>query len=185
MAVILFSLPYFFSVIEKRNGISLNDILLSGIPAFNLSLPLFIIIWSMIFYMLFRCIQNPQILIVFLWSYILLSIVRMITISLLPLEPPAGLIVLNDPLTNFFYGQKFITKDLFFSGHMSSQFLIFLCLKNKNEKIVALASTLITGIIVLIQHVHYTIDVIAVPFFCTGIYYLALKFTKDVFILES
>jgi membrane-associated phospholipid phosphatase len=84
----------------------------------------------------------------------------MLTISLVPLDPPAGLIGLADPLSNFFYGPKFITRDLFFSGHTSTVFLLYLCLPGKADKKLALAATLSVAILLLVQHVHYTLDVL-------------------------
>ena len=123
-----------------------------------------------------RCVQQPKILLLFLWGFILLSISRFISISLLPLQPPNGLIELKDPLSNLFYGTKFITKDLFYSGHTATQYLMFLCLQKKWDKIVTLASTLAIGIMVLIQHVHYTVDVV----FALPITYMVFILTKKI-----
>jgi hypothetical protein len=90
-----------------------------------------------------------------------------------PLNPPEGLIPLIDPISNLAYGRaEYITKDLFFSGHTSSQFLIFLCLTNKGDKMIALFSAILVGSMVLIQHVHYSIDVLAAPVFTYGCYWL-------------
>lgn len=81
-------------------------------------------------------------------------------------------LILKVLLTSIFYGGtgKFITKDLFFSGHTSIQFLIFLCFRNKIDKIVALAASVAVACLVLIQHVHYTVDVLAAFVFTYIIY---------------
>jgi membrane-associated phospholipid phosphatase len=84
----------------------------------------------------------------------------MLTITLVPLDPPAGLVGLVDPLSNFFYGPKFVTHDLFFSGHTSTVFLLYLCLPGKADKKLALAVTLSVAVLLLVQHVHYTLDVL-------------------------
>jgi hypothetical protein len=104
-----------------------------------------------------------------------------VTIYLFPLETPPGIITLIDPLSNHFYGVPFITKDLFFSGHVSTLFLMFLCQKNKYFKFYTLISCLCVGILVLIQHIHYSIDVIfAFPFA-----YLCYQTAKYVTIREG
>src|SRR5665811_2116514 len=86
-----------------------------------------ILIWSSAFFMLITIIKNPSIFLTFLIAYLLLSILRALSIFLFPLEAPLGIINLIDPLTNYFYGVPFITKDLFFSGHVSMLFLMYLC----------------------------------------------------------
>ena len=171
---ILIAFPFFFNYIENRNGPVLNDWIINKIPAFDLSIPTFLIIWSMFLFFLYRAIQKPELLLLFLWGFIFLSISRFITIFLFPLNPPEQLIELSDPITNIFYGKKhgFITKDLFYSGHTSTQFLMFLCFTKKTDKILSLISTILIGIFVLVQHIHYSIDVLAAPILTYCVYLL-------------
>ena len=169
---VLISLPFFFAIIEQREGTLLNDHLLVLIPPADVSIPTFIVIWSMTVLLWIRCVQDPSILLLFIWCFIMLCISRMITIMIFPLNPPSGLIPLTDPLSSIFYGgtDKFIQKDLFYSGHTSIQFLMFLTLKKKIDKILTLLSTLAIGTLVLVQHIHYTIDVLAALVFSYLIY---------------
>ena len=172
MVGILVSFPFFFALIEQREGPLLNDPILILIPPADVSIPTFIVIWSMTVLLWIRCAQDPSILLVFVWCFILLCFSRMITIILFPLNPPVGLIPLKDPLASIFYGgtDKFIQKDLFYSGHTSIQFLMFLTLKRKMDKMLALIATFTIGTLVLVQHVHYTIDVVAAFVFSYLIY---------------
>ena len=164
MTIISFMLPSFFNLIQKRDGTLLNDWVLAAIPAHNVSWAIFTVIWGIGFYALWRGIEKPTIYITYLWTFIFITILRVLAISLVPLEPPTGLIVLTDPLTAVFYGRSTITKDLFFSGHTSILFLAFLCLERKWDKILSLIATCIVACLLLIQHVHYTVDIIAAPF---------------------
>ena len=175
LLIILTSLPFFFQYAEQREGFLLNDIILENIPAKDLSIPIFTIIWSMTLLIIIRGIQSPQLFLTALYGFILLFITRMITISAIPLNPPDGLIPLVDPISNSFYGKSFITKDLFFSGHTAALCLLFLCFQRKFDKSIALLCTIAVGLLVLVQHVHYTIDVIAAPFFTIICYVLAKK----------
>jgi len=89
---------------------------------------------------------------------------------LLPLEPPANMIILNDPLVEFFGTGQALTKDLFFSGHTATLFILFLVSEKKIIKTVFLISTIAVAIAVLLQHVHYSIDVLAAVFFTYACY---------------
>jgi membrane-associated phospholipid phosphatase len=177
VAIILTLLPAFFAFIEKREGMVLQDYVLDAIPAIDVSIPTFVIIWSTVLLVFFRIYQNPRLFLVIVYGFILMCLARVLTISMLPLNPPAGLIVLKDPIANIAYGGNgiFITKDLFYSGHTGNMFLFFLCLERKWDKIFALTASFLVGILVMIQHIHYSIDVIAAFIFTYFIYLGAKK----------
>ena len=167
--------PYFFNYIQQRNGIVLNDWLLNFIPQQDVSIPIFCILWSVILLAVCRAVQNPRFLIIAGWTVLLLFVSRIISITLVPLNLPKGLIYLHDPITGLFYGKQMVTKDLFYSGHTSMMFLIFLCLKNKYDKAYALFATIAIAVLLLVQHAHYTIDIVAAPFFTYILYRLSKK----------
>ncbi len=175
LVIVLSILPFFFIYIETINGATLHDPILNYLTPKNVSVYIFTIIWSMALLTIVRCVQNPTIFLLFLWGFVLLSFSRIFTILVFPLNPPAHLIELIDPISNQFYGSTFITKDLFYSGHTASQFLMFLCLQKKGDKLVTLFSSIAIGVLVLIQHVHYTIDVVAAPIFTYAIFLIAKK----------
>jgi hypothetical protein len=177
-AGILIALPFFFKAIEERNGLVFSDFILNRIPALNVSVGVFFLIWSCCLLLVIRIWRDPGMLLVTLWAYNGVTLVRMACIGLISLNPPYGLIPLADPITNQFYGSHYITHDLFFSGHTTTVFLIFLCLRKKTDRIYALLSSILLGILLLIQHVHYTIDVLAAPLFTYLVYRLAVRFTK-------
>ena len=91
------------------------------------------------------------------------SLARFMSISLVPLMPPAGLIPLHDPLTGIFYGEANITKDLFFSGHTASITIMLLCLQKRGDRFVALVALICVASLLLVQHIHYSIDVLFAP----------------------
>lgn len=83
----------------------------------------------------------------------------MIAMYLTPLDPPIGSIDLQDPVVFFLGTGKQIVRDLFFSGHTSTAFMLYQVAKNKILKIYFLMSTTIVGISVVLQKAHYTIDI--------------------------
>jgi hypothetical protein len=165
MAAVVIIMPHFFNAIQKRNGKLLDDWLLAIIPARNVSVAIFAIIWAMIILAIVRAMKDPSIYITYCWTYVFVTAARLTCISLVPLEPPTGLMQLTDPITGIFYGNSVITKDLFFSGHTATLALICLCLKKRNDKIVATVATVVVAFLLLVQHIHYTIDILAAPVF--------------------
>ncbi|MBS1529679.1 MAG: hypothetical protein JSU01_05200 [Bacteroidetes bacterium] len=161
MMAISLMLPSFFNLIQKRDGILLNDWVLAAIQPHNVSWAIFTIIWGVGLYGLWRAIEKPTIYITYIWSLVFVTVLRVLSISLIALDPPRGLVTLSDPLTGIFYGESNITKDLFFSGHTSILYLAYLCVERKNDKVIMLIATLIVACLLLVQHVHYTVDVVA------------------------
>lgn len=184
LSALMVSMPSFFRKIELRDGYSLSDPLLHILPAINLSILIFLVIWYSICNTVIRSLKTPQKVLEILFSMILIILFRTITLSVVPLNPPARLIPIVDPISSLFYGghSNFLTKDLFFSGHTSTVFLTYLISEGKREKRIQLVLTFVIAISVLIQHVHYTIDVIAAPFFCFAANYLAQKISKFPFL---
>jgi membrane-associated phospholipid phosphatase len=75
----------------------------------------------------------------------------------------------------FFGTGQTLTKDLFFSGHTATLFILFLVSEKKIIKTVFLISTIAVAIAVLLQQVHYSIDVFAAVFFTYACYKLLVK----------
>jgi hypothetical protein len=167
-------MPSFFRGIETRNGPVLNDWVLAHLPAYDVSVPIFAIIWGMGLLMAIRAFYKPAICNTYIWTLVLVCIARFISLTLVKLDPPAGLIPLVDPLSSYFYGHAAITKDLFFSGHTSTMVLIYLNLERKTDKIIAFIAALVVMFLLLIQHIHYTMDVLAAPV----IVYCLYRFVK-------
>lgn len=157
-------MPTYFPWIQRRQGIQLHDPVLAWLPSVDVSVAVFVLLWGMALLLLWRCVQSPLMMLRFLAAYATVTFMRAITIYLFPLEPPLGLVAMEDPLTNAFYGEvPFVTKDLFFSGHTSTMYLIFLVLERKADRTLALVACCLLGVLLALQHVHYTIDIVFAP----------------------
>jgi len=174
LLILLAILPAFFTTIEARKGVVLNDWVLDQIPARDVSVYIFSLIWGMAALIFFRALKKPSLYVTYIWAYSFIILVRFVTITFIKLDPPTGLIQLTDPLTGIFYGHANITKDLFFSGHTSTLCLIYLILEKRTDKIIGLLAAVAVGVLLLVQHVHYTLDVIVAPIATYPIYRLVV-----------
>lgn len=158
-------LPFFYPHIEGRDGYRLNDWLLNRLTPRDVSIPVFMIVWGAGILGVYRALHNPLILLRFFYAYIFFIITRSTCLVFVPLDPPAGIVELKDPLTNIFYGGAFMMKDLFYSGHTTAVVIIAILLPKRSDKMVLVAAAIVLGGLLLVQHVHYTIDVLAaLPF---------------------
>jgi len=169
-------LPYFFNYIEKRNGIVLNDWVLAHIPAHDVSVLIFTVIWGMILLILYRSLYSPSIFITYCLTLALVTVARVICISVVPLAPPIGLIPLSDPVTGIFYGESNITKDLFFSGHMATLSVIYFCLEKKTDKLIGLLAVIVLAFLLALQHIHYTVDILTAPVIVYAVYSITSRY---------
>jgi PAP2 superfamily C-terminal len=172
--------PTYFRNIQKRQGTLLNDVVLSNIPFMDVSTYIFAIIYGLLIYMLLRVLAKPQLFLLFALTFVIETVFRMTTIYLFPLNPPADLVILHDIFSELLiYGDSEpVTKDLFFSGHTATMVMICLFVEGRRDKIASLIATFFLAILLLIQHVHYTIDVIGALFF-TYISYLIARQIVD------
>lgn len=178
---ILVFVPDFFVYIQSRQGVLLNDWVLNMLPAADVSPYIFLMLYPFMALMIWRMVEKTDFCITGLWAYILLCLGRMVTIFLIPLEPPVGILHLEDPFSVFFYGTEFITKDLFFSGHTATLFLIALCLERKYEKYAAFVATAVLALLLMIQRVHYTADILVAPAFAYLFWLLGKRFSRRPF----
>jgi hypothetical protein len=175
LTVILIFFPQFLNFIEQREGAVLSDPLLKGFHPIDLTWLTFALIYISLILFLISNIKDPQKVMVALQSYGLMVIFRSIAMYLTPFEAPGTLLVLDDPFVQLFGKGDILTKDLFFSGHTGTLFLLFLLAQNKILKSFFLISTIMVGTAVLLQHVHYAIDVFVAPFVAFGAYKIIKK----------
>jgi len=180
LSVILFYYTRFLDYIETRPGAVLDDPILAHFNPTDLTWITFSLIYLSVILALIHLGQNPHQLMIALQSYILLVLARMISMYLLPLDPPVNLIPLEDPFVQSM-SASVLKRDLFFSGHTSILVLLYLCSNNQRLKIFFLATTILVGICVIWQHVHYSIDVIAAPFYAYACYRTSLLINQWVF----
>ena len=165
LAFTLTSLAKFLNYVESRNGITLPDPILKLFNPVNLTWLTFFLIYFSITLIIFSLSTKPRKLIFAVQCYVMLIIIRIFMMYLVPLNPPESMILLNDPFVQFFGPGRPLTKDLFFSGHTATIFLFYLISDKNVQKAYFLIATVLVGASVLLQHVHYSIDVASAPFF--------------------
>jgi PAP2 superfamily C-terminal len=173
--------PYFFDFIQARRGKLLNDPVLEMLPAINVSIPVFSLLYFAVISWLILSIRNPKILLNGMQTYAMVTILRMISIPLFPLEPPIDYIPLREPFVQLFtHGGRIISRDLFFSGHMTTILFCYYTTQKGIFKKIYLALAFIIGLLLMVQRVHYTIDILAAPLFT----WLCFLFSKKVLLAK-
>jgi hypothetical protein len=166
VAVISHYCTLYISIWETRKGTRLLDPLLNHLVPHDFSTLIFCLVHSAFFISVFLNLAVPKELLKGLQAFSLLLLVRTISIYLVPLEAPTGMIYLQDPITALLLNNvNVVTKDLFFSGHISSMCLFIYFSQKKWWKTYMTFITPVLAGLILWQHVHYTVDIIAAPFF--------------------
>jgi len=191
-ALILVSLVinYFASLYAAdRASSSVTDIVLSNIPVFDVDA---LFIWGpLVFWAILAVIgfsQPKQI--PFLAKNIALFVaIRAVFITLTHIGPYPDQIPMDvfgenwiqhiTDNANFFIFSS--GSDLFFSAHTGLPFLMALAFwKNKAVRLFCIAASAFFGVVVLLGHLHYSIDVASAFFITYAIYHIAeWAFSKD------
>lgn len=155
---------WFFDFAESRTGTKLRDPLLDLLPVHDVSWAVFFFLYMGILLALIYTWNQPKLLLLAVQTYVLVTLVRIVTITLFPLEPPDGYLPLREPIVQFFTnGGRIISKDLFFSGHVSTICSMYFAIQHRRWKPVLAMFAVMVSFLVLVQHVHYTVDVVVAP----------------------
>lgn len=152
---------HFLPHINQRLGFELRDPILAHLPAVDLSWWIFPLIYAGILAAAINLLAQPGPLLRCLVALALVYTLRIGTLLVVPLAPPAGCIPLADPFVlHFAYGGVLITRDLFFSGHTACLLTLALSVRKRWLRKALMGLTAVVAIMLLIQHAHYTIDIL-------------------------
>ena len=159
-------ISWYFPIIQAREGKVISDPIINMITPIDLSWWTFGFEYLVVVLGLTYAAFRPRQLMLLFETIFLLTVTRMATLYFFPLDPPIGIIPLEDPiLGKLVYTGNVINKDLFFSGHTVMVFIMFLSVRHKLLKALFLVLTIFVASFLVIQHVHYSFDVLAAPFF--------------------
>jgi len=161
----------------KKASNSVTDLILSHIPVFNVN---FIFVYGSFFFWIFIiciCIYEPKRIPFVTKSIAVFIIIRSVFVNLTHIGPFPTVALIHSPfIRDFTFGG-----DLFFSGHTGLPFLMTLIFwKNIRLRIFFLLLSIMFGIVVLMGHLHYSIDVLS-AFFITYTIFCIVQyiFPKD------
>ena len=126
------------------------------------------------------CIVRPQRMPFIFKSIALFTFIRSCFISLTHIAPYPAHIAISSSIFTTLFPTIFTGDDLFFSGHVGLSFLMALILwEYRFWRILFLASSVIFGIVVLLGHLHYSIDVASAFFITFTIFTIAKNIFKQ------
>lgn len=150
---------------QLRPGQVINDRVLDLMSPRDFSIPIFLLEYSSMALVIVYTLLYPYRFMRGVQMFTIVTFARTVSIYFVPLEPPIGMVALNDPVASFFLhtGDVFVTKDLFFSGHVAALSLFYFISPNKHIKQYVALCGLTVAILIMWQHVHYSLDVLAAP----------------------
>lgn len=162
-----------FAVEKASNPV--EDLILSNIPTFDVA-ELFVIgpmvFWLFMAYILFR---TPYKIPFALNTIALFTLIRSGFVTLTHIGISPGHIIIPHDFLGFFPTGA----DLFFSGHTALPFLMALIFWDRQWlRLFCIAASIFFGVVVLLGHVHYSIDVASAYFITFSIYHIAIRFFK-------
>ena len=165
---------------------SVKDIILSNTPVYDVH-QIFIygpiVMWLV---PLIYCLNKPNKIPFILKNIALFILIRSTFVSLTHIGPFPDRLIIGANSSNWIRLFTF-GGDLFFSAHTGLPFLLALIFwKEKVLRILFIATSVFFGIIVLMGHLHYTIDVLSAFFITYAIYNISKNiFKKDYDLYES
>jgi hypothetical protein len=180
LAILLYLPTYFHTVIGPREGVLLNDFVLNAFTPGDYSWLIFLLIYFSLALVLQGAFKQPYTILFALKCYLAITLFRMITMFLFTLEPPMGIVILKDPLIDkMAYGGTVFTKDLFFSGHIATLTMLVWVERRRWAKWSIAACTGGVALLLMMQRVHYTIDILFAPLAASLVVLLIKRYTSQ------
>lgn len=162
---------------------SVTDIVLSNTRVYDVGS---IFVWGsvlLVFVALFAGLRQLNYMPFAMKSIALFTFIRSVFISLTHISPfPARAVIDSVFFNKEAFSGIFTGNDLFFSGHTGLPFLLALMVWNLDKKLryVFLSFSIIFAIVVLLGHLHYSIDVLSAFFITYSIFHICkFLFKKD------
>jgi hypothetical protein len=144
----------------------------------------------MVLFIIFVCVWEPRRVPFVVKTISIFIVIRSVFIisthiGLFPTHAvidPSSQNVIEDIIGTKLYSSFFLGDDSFFSGHTGLPFLLaFLYWDKKWLRTIFMTLSVMFGIVVLLGHLHYTIDVLSAFFISYGIYRMArILFKRDM-----
>jgi len=161
---------------EEASG-SVTDIILSNTRAYDVDGIFIYGSYAMTVLIIFLMFRKLNTLPFIMETIALFVMIRSLFVSLTHIGPfPTQITIHSDLLSRISFGG-----DLFFSGHTGLPFLMALIFWNVRPlRYIFIVISLSFGVVVLLGHLHYTIDVLSAFFITYGIFDIAkILFKKD------
>jgi PAP2 superfamily C-terminal len=174
LALFISLLPHFLTgVLAEKPGKQLDDFVLNFFRPRDWSVEIFILIFGAPALFFIANLRSPEKILLSIQCYVVVNFLRMLSLYVFTLEAPVGIIPLVDPfLTKVAYGgHEVFVKDLFFSGHTSTLYIIYLIEKKKILKGILLVAMLLVILFLLWQRVHYSVDIVGAIFVTFAVHY--------------
>jgi hypothetical protein len=172
LVAVLAVMARFLSWVETRPGVVLADPVLAHIPPRDVTWLTFGLVYVGLVTTVVLLLPHPRRLVLGAQAYAVMVLFRMAVMSVTPLEAPPTTIPLRDPLVQILGTGEVLTRDLFFSGHTATLALLAFLAPGRASRRFFVVCTGLVAICVLVQHVHYTVDVLVAPFFAFASYAL-------------
>lgn len=166
---------------------SVTDLILSNTRVYDVD-GLFVYgAMALVLFIIVVCVREPERIPFTVKTISLFVIIRSVFIILTHLGPFPTQVVIDPSTQNFIqdiigthlFASFFLGKDSFFSGHTGLPFLMaFIYWDEKLLRWVFIVLSIFFGVVVLLGHLHYTIDVLSAFFISYGTYRIARIFFK-------
>ena len=178
LALTGFGFSQFLAWHETRPGYGWDDPVLALITPRDVSMWTFLATYGSLLLGLLLKARSPQLILDFGRGYLMILLMRMIMLLCIPLTAPPGIIPLDDPVLDNLVYEGANLRDLFFSGHVATVSLLAFSFVKRSRKLLFFILAGVVGTLILLQHVHFSIDVFAAPGFAWLVYYVQQRWWK-------